>query len=271
MNITERLSMTIRHTPGLARVHWLWNLIRPIYNQYLCLIGHKGLKRVINGTDPMLIAPKARGVTEHYEPEFWQEMMSQVRPGDMVADVGAFIGLYTIALAKRVGETGRVTAFEPSPENYQLLKDHVTLNGVSSWVEPINAAVGLQDGTIPFELQGIESHISTNSTQNIRCVCLDTVFANQRLDILKIDVEGYEEYVLRGATSLLNHPTHAPRIIYIEVHPYAWKVFGVSSESLLSLLNHHYQVFDLEGATVSHISEYGDIIARRRSVLTASE
>ncbi|MEM2045746.1 MAG: hypothetical protein QXO20_06155 [Candidatus Bathyarchaeia archaeon] len=56
-------------------------------------LGRNGLERIINGTDRILILPKFRGVGETYEPEVWSHLMAQARPGDIVADVGAHIGL----------------------------------------------------------------------------------------------------------------------------------------------------------------------------------
>src|SRR5438128_9459358 len=114
--------------------------------------------------------------------------MACVQPGDTIVDVGAFIGLYTIALAKRVGPSGKVVAFEPDPDNFTALKAHVELNNVSDRVELIQAAVGTQDGATSFETgKASESHISAvpaNGTQMVRCVRLDTVFVNRHVDIL---------------------------------------------------------------------------------------
>ena len=80
---------------------------------------------------------------------------------------------------------------------------------------------------------------------------------------VKIDVEGYEEPVLRGGARLLHDLDHKPRLIYIELHPYAWSSLGVTSSSLLDLLaSYHYEVSDLRGQPVHEIRAYGEIVAR---------
>jgi FkbM family methyltransferase len=268
MHILERCCIAFRHSPWLARMDWLWDQLRPLYERMLALFGRNGLKRAINGTDCILISPRFRGVTESYEPEVWNCLMAEVQPGDVVADVGAFIGLYTIALARRVGSSGKVVAFEPDPVNFAALKAHVELNNVSDRVELIQAAVGAQDGFVPFQIgRASESHISHvpgNDTQMVRCVRLDTIFSDSKLDIIKIDVEGYEKEVLKGAVNLIQDNRYSPRAIYLEVHPYAWPAIGTSSKSLLDFFSKwSYQVVTLNGKPIGQIHSWGEIVARR--------
>jgi FkbM family methyltransferase len=268
MHILERCCIALRHRLWLDHMDGLWDRLRPLYERILAQFGRNGLKRTINGTDCLLIAPRFRGVTESYEPEVWNRLMAEVQPGDVVADVGAFIGLYTIALARRVGSSGKVVAFEPDPVNFAALKAHVELNSVSDQVELIPAAVSAQDGCVRFQTgRASESHISHvpgNDTQLVRCVRLDTIFADRALDILKIDVEGYEEAVLKGAVNLLRDNRRNPRALYIEVHPYAWSALGTTSESLLAVLAAcYYRVLALDGKRLEHIERYGEIVAHR--------
>src|SRR5438105_15270730 len=108
MYLAEKLCTTLRHTSFLARADWLWNQVRPLYDQVLARTGQDGLERIINGTDRILVLPAFRSVTEVYEPDVWHTLMSEVRTGDVVADVGVYIGLYSIALAQHVGPEGRV-------------------------------------------------------------------------------------------------------------------------------------------------------------------
>jgi hypothetical protein len=94
---------------------------------------------------------------------------------------------------------------------------------------------------------------------------LDTIFPDRRLDILKIDVEGYEEDVLKGAVRLLSDSQRSPRVIYIEVHPYAWSALGTTCESLLSFLDRcQYQVLSLDGQAVKQINYWGEVIAYKK-------
>src|SRR5438128_527230 len=150
MNLVEKTCIAIRHSPGLTCANWLWNTARPLYNSAVNTFGGRGLERVINGTDRIRISPKFRGLGEVYEPEVWTQFMSSLSAGDVVADVGAHIGLYTIALAKRLAPNGRVIAFEPHEQNYDALTQHVGLNEVHAVVETVRAAVGVVDGQVGF-------------------------------------------------------------------------------------------------------------------------
>lgn len=100
----------------------------------------------------------------------------------------------------------------------------------------------------------------------VRCVRLDTIFANSNVDILKIDVEGYEEGVLQGGINLLSDGKRSPRVIYIEVHPYSWKAVGTSSESLLNLFGRcNYRVYCLDGQSVKQIKSWSKIVAYKNN------
>ncbi len=245
----------------------MWDAFRPFYDRAVSFAGRKGLKRVMNGTDPILLSPRFRAVIEEYEPDVWQSLMSEIRPGDTFADVGTFIGLYALAVARRVGPSGLVVAFEPDPSNHSFTKEHIRLNALEERVELVNAAVSDTIETVPFSLQAESAHISLKQDEDtclVDCITLDHHFAERRLDVLKIDVEGYEEKVLSGATSLLRDEHRAPRAIYIEVHPYAWTEVGTTSDSLLSLLEScNYRALNLDGKLIERITNYGEIIARR--------
>lgn len=267
MHVIETLCIGARHAPILKRMDWLWNRVRPTYDSAMNVLGRQGLTRTINGTDTLRVAPRARGVHEVYEPELWSCMMAHVRPGDTVADVGASLGLYTIALAKRVGGPGRVISFEPDPESYLTLRQHVAFNAVADRVELSQAAVSDSEGTVEFAAgHGLDSHISAAAEPGailVKTVCLDMALEGRRLDLLKVDVEGEEERVLRGATQLLRTPGRAPRVIFVEVHPFAWHRSATSSTSLLSFLREcGYGTFDLAGEAVRTVSGYGTIVAR---------
>lgn len=270
MHRIEQFCVRLRHSSRLSHARWLWDGLRPRYNEVVGLLGRNGLERVMNGTDKLRVSPPFRGVAETYEPEVWKDLMAHVRPGDRVADVGAFIGLYSIALAKRIGTEGHVTAFEPDQENFAALETHCRLNGVADRMSLIHGAVGDEDGAVAFDAgRSCESRLSAaggNGQAAVLCTRLDTVFANSRLDLLKIDVEGWEEPVLKGGLTLLQDPRRKPRIIYIEVHPFAWPLVGTSSGSLLDLLARcDYQVADVGGRPVTQIQDYGEIVAFRNS------
>jgi FkbM family methyltransferase len=253
----------------LAQFDWIWDLIRPVYDRAVCVAGRSGLERVINETDHILIAPKFRSLNETYEPEMWQSLMNELRPADVFVDVGVYIGLYTVAVGKRLGVAGRVYGFEPDPANYKHALRHVELNSLSNRVKLVHAAVGERNERVHFKFAAEVGHIvsaSESGTSAVDCVTLDQVFVGKKVDLLKIDVEGYEEMVLAGGRTLLKDITRCPRAIYIEVHPYAWPNVGTTSDSLLGLLNDSgYSVTTLQNEPVTRIESYGEIIASKNT------
>jgi len=270
MKTFEKVSVWIRHLPLLEHAEWLWDPVRPIYHRAVSHFGRNGLERVINGSDRILVSPRVRGCSEEYEPHVWRAIMGELRAGDIFVDVGAFIGLYTIAVGLRLRGSGRVVAFEPDDRNFSLLQEHVKLNGLERAVELHQAAVSDKDGKSHFVANGSsESHLVSSGwkdTTIIDVVTLDSVFRGKRIDVLKIDVEGYERTVLSGADNVLRTPGLRPRAVFVEVHPYAWQSPRTEGASLLRLLNGAgYRVETLDGVPISSIQHYGEIVARSES------
>jgi FkbM family methyltransferase len=270
MKTFEKVSTWLRHLPQLERADWLWDRVRPIYQRAVSQLGRNGLERIINGSDRILVSPRARGVSEKYESDVWRALMGELKAGDTFVDVGAFIGLYTIGVGLRLKHSGRVIAFEPDIHNFSLLQEHVRLNGLDGQVELHQAAVSDKDGKFQFLADGSSEARLVSSNQRdttiVNVVTLDSAFKDTRIDILKIDVEGYEEMVLRGADKILRTPGLKPRVIFIEVHPYAWSPLHTGSESLLRVLEEAgYVVKSLDGVPTRSIERYGEIIARSES------
>ncbi|BAQ66452.1 FkbM family methyltransferase [Geminocystis sp. NIES-3709] len=268
MNVLEKLSTGLRHSKYLNNNYRFWNFVRPLYNRFIEVYGKNGLQRNINGRDKILVLPEFRGVSEIYEPDVWHHLMNNIKVGDKVVDVGSYIGLYAIAIGKRVGTHGKVFAFEPDPINFQSLKSHISLNLVEDIVEPINMAVADKQSIVNFQ-SGRNSQSSiqetySSETISVHCVSLDEYFQEPKVDIVKIDVEGYEEKVLEGCHQILSNKHQSPRLIYIEVHPFAWEKVGTSWNTLLNLLSKYdYEVFTLDGTSPRQITWWGEIIAKK--------
>jgi FkbM family methyltransferase len=130
-----------------------------------------------------------------------------VRPGDVVFDIGAHVGFYTLLAARLVGMPGKVFAFEPLPENLAYLKQHLALNRISN-AEVFAAAISDRSGLATFDRgpSRSEGRISSHGESSVRVACLDQMVADGELplpDCLKIDVEGEEACVLNGARLVL--------------------------------------------------------------------
>jgi FkbM family methyltransferase len=270
MHLLERTAVAVRRSCVLGELDPLWTAVRPVYRRFLRSIGRSGLERNMNGTDRILVAPELYTLNEVYEPEVWPAILGEARPGDVVIDIGACLGLYTVALARRVGPAGRVYAFEPDPVNTNMLTRQVQLNRVASTTTIIPCAVGDHVSEVCFTMgRGSESHVGAGpggKTVRVQLLTIDTVLPDSRVDLMKIDVEGFEECVLRGAARLLSDRKRSPRVIFVEVHPFAWARFGVTGDSLIRALSEHgYSLFDLQGRRVDQVAEHGEVVARRES------
>jgi FkbM family methyltransferase len=156
----------------------------------------------------------------------------------IAADVGANQGLYTLWLA-RVAAGGHVYAFEPDPELFECLKQNVR-NNVLTNISAIRAAASNRSGTLPFTANRLnrgDNRVTENpssSLEHVKAVTLDEILAHSRLDLLKIDVQGFEIEVLLGAhETLRNNPGLT---IAFEFWPYGLRQAGHQPTELLDLL-----------------------------------
>jgi FkbM family methyltransferase len=137
-----------------------------------------------------------------YEPYASKLVMGLLRPGDVAVDVGAMIGYYTVILAKHVEPHGRVYAFEPDPDNFALLESNVDLNGYAN-VTCRQAVVGAEAGRTKLwrapTNRGDHHAFETPGREpvGVDVVALDDV-VDGPVDLVKIDVQGYESFVLAG-------------------------------------------------------------------------
>lgn len=167
-----------------------------------------------------------------YERGTQQRLQRLIRPGDVVYDIGANAGYFTLLAARLVGTDGAVVAFEPSRVNIALLQRHLRLNGVGN-VTVIDAAAADADGTIEFvATDGLATgHLTgayvgsapvadgiASAVTLVQAVKVDSLVAAGRMrppNVMKIDVEGAELSVLEGARQTLL--SYRPRLI-VELH-----------------------------------------------------
>lgn len=129
------------------------------------------------------------------------------RKGDVVFDVGAHIGLYTLIAAQKVGEGGLVVAFEPDRENFRLLMKNVRNNHFAGTVRLFQAALGNYEGQKMFFpnadplISSFKPNLNSRQPKPVAVTTLDNVVAKfkiHHIDWIKIDVEGAEVDVLKG-------------------------------------------------------------------------
>ncbi|HEX6566761.1 MAG TPA: FkbM family methyltransferase [Chthoniobacterales bacterium] len=163
-----------------------------------------------------------------------------VQPDSRIADVGANQGIYTLVLAQ-LASVGHVYAFEPDPTLFASLETNVRRNQVEN-VTLFNAAAAsepnkltLRPGRLHRGNNRIISDVSAGAGSiEVDAITLDQVIPSSKLDVLKIDVQGFELNVLRGATQLLQQ-NHA-LVILFEFWPYGLRKAGTAPEELLDFL-----------------------------------
>lgn len=148
-----------------------------------------------------------------------------LRRGDVVVDVGAHVGFFTLLAARLVGPDGHIRAFEPVPTNFEALEANLELNGYT-WVSPTRAAVSDSPATVSLGLA--EYRLVGASTADFSvggelssvrapAVTLDHVVgADDHVRLLKIDAEGHEPQVLAGAVRMLE--SSPPDAVLFEVN-----------------------------------------------------
>jgi FkbM family methyltransferase len=157
-----------------------------------------------------------------YEPKVEDLILNTLKPGDVFIDVGANIGVFTIPAAKRVGSGGRVIAVEASPDVFGVLERNIAVND-SENVHLICAAAAASEGESQFYPAPVD-HFGMGSRApqfnvapiTVSRVMLDSLMAKFNLSsvaVLKIDVEGFEIDVLKGATRLLT-AARPPLVIF---------------------------------------------------------
>lgn len=163
------------------------------------------------------VASSGRGIAAgRFEARRVEALLRLLRPGDVVWDIGAHKGYVALAAARAVGPAGRVYALEPAAANQTYLRRHVAWNRATN-VEVVPVAVGAVDGEEAFGGRG--SSITFRLGQGDERVAVRTVATLlqqglRRPAVLKIDVEGGELDVLRGAGDVLGDDV----VLMIAVH-----------------------------------------------------
>ncbi len=192
-----------------------------------------------------------------YNEEFF--LRTFLRQGMTVIDVGANIGLISATCGLRVGRSGAVHSFEPLGSTFEVLEKNISANGLEGIVAANRMAVSAKSGEVVkldyCDLHSGLTHLSVGRSENrdgwhlgseqVMTVCLDEYVVShhiQRVDLLKIDVEGAELLVMDGAHETLQ--SHRPTIL-CEFNNEAHEQFGGSSRQLWEKwMDYGYTLFD---------------------------
>ena len=196
------------------------NFVPPTLDRWVVLQGHRF--RVMGGA----------------EFKFFEKF---VQPQSHFVDIGANQGLYTLTLAHAARE-GRVYAFEPDPRLFAALSKNIQRNCIEN-VELFNVAAAsrvsklvLQPGRFNSgDNRIVRDKLQRSDTLEIDAMPLDAAIPGRRLDLLKVDVQGFEVEVLRGAERLLQ--ANPDLLMHLEFWPHGLRLAGSRPEELLDLLH----------------------------------
>jgi len=132
-----------------------------------------------------------------------------LRKKDVFIDVGSNVGSYTILASAEIG--AKTISIEPVPSTFNFLTDNISLNNISNLVDTHNIALGGRNGSIRFtSTQDTVNHVAINNEKDlieVQVDTLDSVIKETNPCLIKIDVEGYESEVLKGANKTLKNPS----------------------------------------------------------------
>ena len=211
------------------------------------------------------------GNPENYESALIEQVL---RPGMTVIDVGANHGMFSLEAAHLIEHEGLVHAFEPTPRTCKLLRSNLAANGLTT-VKVFSSALGETPGTahlrVHNEMSALNTLASLDVTWNRQKLVADEIIEVSvttldahakaeglaRIDFLKIDVEGFELGVLRGARELLRE--QRIDLIMLEIGDATCATAGVEPiEVLNELESHGYQLhsIDCEGRVSGQIRSF---------------
>jgi FkbM family methyltransferase len=219
---------------------------KPIYSLLEKITFGQGLPKTVNGVKVKLPAKYIRYFPSDYEKENFSFLKSICGDGAVVLDIGAHIGLFSAIAAKVVGANGKVFAFEPAPNTIPVLHQTIRINHLETVISPVNQAMGKDSGKITFfisdetadnsnsivsykvdrKLNGVEVEVNT----------IDNFVAGKKLDrvdFIKIDVEGAEYDTIRGGIEVFKK--FQPSFI-LAIHPEPIKKKGDKLEDIYNFL-----------------------------------
>jgi FkbM family methyltransferase len=185
-----------------------------------------------------------------YEPEVKALVSGEIKKGDTVLDIGANIGYYTLIFARLSGDSGCVFAFEPEPENFQLLKKNIECNSYRNVIlEPLAVSESSKimklclnkdnqaDNRLINSINNLQNFIDVNS------ISLDDYFRDYsgKIDFVKIDAQGAEAAIIKGMDGILRKNKDIK--LLVEFWPFGLNYCGSSADLFLKLLSGYGFIF----------------------------
>jgi FkbM family methyltransferase len=257
----EGARRNLRRTGELRRDHGTKYALRHSVGRVLW---HSGVCRVLkihtSRNVAMRFFPSAMSFALWANPEAFQDLhflAGLADEGDTVVDVGANVGLFTLLSSRAVGHSGRVISFEPDPTTFRYLESNLQLNSMKN-VQAHDVALSDVAGTglLTQGTQDTMNRLITNESESgnaipVRAITLDSLQLDGTVRTLKVDAEGFDLHVLRGAAKTLPNIVN----IMVECSDRQLTSNGASSRALVELL------LD-SGFDVWRLSEQGNLMER---------
>ncbi|MBX3295952.1 MAG: FkbM family methyltransferase [Acidobacteria bacterium] len=227
----------------------------------------RGIKRRIGGYDIRFPSRYSRYYPAGYEPGLFKFIERNCPPGSTFLDCGAHFGLFSVVASRVVSESGKVIAFEPMPDVRATLESVVSLNNCVN-VKVRAEAVSLERGKATFYQTGNDASNANSLVKQdkhgggfeVDLISIDEIRDEERLTItcVKIDVEGAEYELLRGASETLRKDRP---VLFLSLHPTALDNANVSLSEIWTFLIGHGYSLELEGEPVNEawFSEQTDL------------
>ena len=237
MNLLNQIR-EMTHEPSVKRISQCFHIRRFLNFLYLHLfplmVPRTGIRKISfcgieaffqarNTSELLTVEDNFLGARAGGESHVLEYLLEWLEPEDVAYDIGAFIGSHTVYMAKRVGENGRIVAFEPERKRYESALTNINLNHLKN-VSLFNVALGAEFGEafLCSDTGHCLNLMSFGNSlgQRVKIVPGDFLIKNEGLPmpkIVKIDVEGYEYYVIQGLQGTLRQSTC--QALCCEIHP----------------------------------------------------
>ena len=206
---------------------------RALRSAYHAALGPR--RAALPGGETVRVLPAYRHLS--WNPVEYAAFRAAARPGMTALDVGANVGAYALLFGAWAGPGGRVWAFEPAPGAFDGLRRHVAANGLEDVVTPVRAAVSDRGGRaalVGADWQGT-SRLGDDGEGGtmVETVTVDAFCAREGITpaLIKVDVEGWELEVLRGARETIARAGDG-LALFVEMHPTAWRARGVDAREV---------------------------------------
>jgi len=188
------------------------------------------------------------------EPQATKVFMEIIKQRNIVLDIGASIGYYTLIAARIVGEQGKVYAIEPSPKNIEILRKNVEANSFEKIVEIHQKAISNQSGKIKLFISDKANLHTTFKSKLVRQKQVNFItslevpsitvdeFLNDKTppDLIKMDIEGAEVEVIKGMKKTL--ASNKNMYLFIEIHPQLLDDTTLMCDFLETLKNYKFEI-----------------------------